>query len=398
MKPYFYIARRYLFAHRRKSVINVISWISLTGIAVGAMALIIVLSVYNGIGNLTQSLFNAFDPPLLVEPTEGKTFDINTIAYDDLCAMPNVTSVSQIVEENAWVTYNQNQSIVQLRGVDDKYPQITGLDTMIHMGNYLLHADNLNFLLLGGEVFYQLGIRLTSNVPIAVHIPRRQKSIGYTMDDAFNNGYAYPAGMFYIQQDIDSKYIVADVDFVRSLMDYGPSECTSLAININPKGAKHTQADVEELLGPNFTVKNRFEQQPLYYKIYRNERFGIILILSLIILISTLSLIASLSLLIIDKHHDVKTLRSMGMTTKQLRQTFFTEGIMISMVGVVIGMVVGFILCFIQQQFGVIKMGDGFAVSAFPVAMRLIDFVATFVLVILLSSISVYFTVRRAKL
>lgn len=386
-----------------------ISWISLTGIAVGTMALVIVLSVYNGIGNLTQSLFNSFDPGLLVQPTKGKTFHTSTIDLDALQHIDGVEAVSQIAEENAWVTYNQSQSIVQLRGVDDHYPAITGIDTMIYDGQYILNSANsdplsdstliTHYLIIGGQIYYDLGIRSHSMQPLAVHIPHRGGGIGLSIEEAFNNGYAYPAGNFYIQEDIDSRYILADIDFVRQLMDYTSDECTSLAIAVADNAPRSTQQQVAQLLGPDYTVKNRFEQQPLYYKIFRQERFGIYLILSLIILISTLSLVASLSLLIIDKRRDCSTLRSMGMESAELRRTFFYEGILISAVGVVIGMVVGFVVCFIQQQFGIIKMGSSnFVVAAFPVAIHAIDFGITFLLVMALSTLSVFLTVRRAKL
>lgn len=384
---------------------NIISWISLGGIAVGTMALIIVLSVYNGIGNLTQSLFNAFDPSLLVQPAKGKTFSTGTIDFDALTKVKGVEAVSQIVEENAWVTHGQNQSIVMLRGVDGHYPQITGIDTLLYDGEYLL-ADTLyddsatiSYLILGGQIAYDLGLSAHSNRPIAVNIPHRGGGIGHSLEEAFNTGYAYTAGIFYIQEEIDSRYVLADIDFVRQLMDYTPDECTSLAVSLSPSASAKTQQQIEQILGPGFTVKNRFEQQPLYYKIFRQERFGIYLILSLIILISTLSLVASLSLLIIDKRRDIRTLQSMGMNRLQLRRTFFLEGILISAVGVVAGLAAGFVVCFLQQQFGIVSMGDGnFVTSAFPVAMRGVDFLSTFVLVMCLSSLAVFFTVRRARL
>lgn len=410
-----FIARRYLFSHKQKTVINVISWISMIGVGISATALIVVLSVYNGIGELTQSLFNVFDPQLMVQPVKGKTFHTATIAYDSLCHTQGVKAVSQMVEENAWVTFRQNQAIVQLRGVDSCYSKITGLDTLLYEGTYVLkqpcHAppkeetpwavDNTYYLLLGAEVYYQLGLGLHTNTPIQVHIPKRGSSIGYTMEEAFNSQHAYAAGNFYIQQDIDARYVVADIDFVRQLMDYDSDECTSLAIALdadNPRQLYRTQKALRNLLGDDYTVKDRFEQQPVYYKIFRSERFGIILILSLIVVISTLNLVSSLSLLIIDKRKDINTLRSLGMQRADIKKVFFVEGVMIAAIGVVVGLAVGFVVCLLQQQFGIIKMGGGaFVVPAFPVAMRLSDFIGTFLLVLLLSTCSVYFTVRRAK-
>ena len=414
----FFIAWRYFFSRKQKTVINIISWISLIGITVSTTALIVVLSVYNGIGDLTQSLFNSFDPELLVQPAKGKTFHTADLAFDQLQQMPEVAAVSQMVEENAWITYRHNQAIVALRGVDSQYPKVTGLDTLLHEGVYGLKATmspqpdadedtlgqwggagELYFLIFGAEVYYNLGIREASNVPVAVHIPKRGVAMGITMDQALNTAYAMPGGNFYIQQDIDNRYVVADIGFVRQLMNYADDECTALAVALVPSAKAKAKAKerVQTLLGDNYTVKDRFEQQPIYYKVFRSERLGIYLILALIVLISTLNLIASLSLLVMDKKKDISILRSMGMEVSQIRSIFRVEGVMIATLGVVTGLVLGFVICFVQQRFGIIKMGDNFVVSAFPVAMRWVDFLATFLMVITISNLAVLFAVRKRK-
>ena len=395
------IAVRYLFARRQKSVVNIISWISLAGLLVSTAALIIVLSVYNGIGEITRGLFGTFDPELVIEPAEGKTFRTSDMDYGALCRADGVAQVSQIAAETAWLTYGDQQAIVTLRGVDEAYRTVSGLDTMLHEGPYALTVDDAPALLVGGEIYYNLGMRLLSNRPAAVHIPKRgTTAMGYTMDQAFNIGYAYPTAYFFIQQDIDRRYVVTHIDFVRQLMDYAPDEVTALAVRLRPgaDAQKVKQALNSKLKtqNPKLTVKDRYDQQPLYFKIFRTERLGIYLILSLIVLISTLSLAASLSLLIINKRRDVFTLRSMGMTVRQVRRTFATEGLLICLVAVVAGLLLGFIVCFLQQHFGIIRMGDGnFVVSAFPVAMRGVDFLATFLLVMAISGASVFLTVRR---
>lgn len=407
----FFIACRYFFSRKQKTVINIISWISLVGIAVCTTALVVVLSVYNGIGKLTQGLFNSFDPPLLVQPAQGKTFHTSTIDIAALHKVKGVTAVSCIVEENAWVTYHHNQAIVSLRGVDEQYTQVTGLDTLLYEGQYLLRHKvpqtvatddsvqpslTLNYILIGAEVYYNLGIRDVSNTPVAVHIPKRGTAMGMTMEQALNTAYAIPAGNFYIQQDIDNRYVVADADFVRSLMDYSPDECTALAIALDPHcSPQKAKAAVSSILGSDFTVKDRFEQQPIYYKVFRSERLGIYLILGLIVLISTLNLVASLSLLVLDKRRDIATLRSLGMERHIIRRIFRIEGVMISTFGTVVGLIIGFVICFLQQHFEIVKMGDNFVVSAFPVAMRGIDFLLTFIMVLSISTLSVFLAVRR---
>lgn len=412
-----FIARRYLFSRKEKTIVNIISWISLVGITVSTLALIVVMSVYNGIGELTQSLFNVFDPELIVEPAEGKTFHTSQIDYDAIANADAVANISQIVEENAWLTLRQAEAIVQLRGVDEGYGRACGLDTLIAEGEYLLKAERgdwkaesdsidyepapqLDYVLLGWNIMIRMGVNSMTNTPLALHIPKRgSSSIGFSMDEAFNNGYAYPAGAFSIQEEIDDLYVIADIDFVRRLMSYAPDEVTALAITLkDSKQLASTKRQLQSLLGDGFTVKDRFEQKPLYYKIFRSERLGVFLILSLIVLISTLNLIASLSLLIINKRKDIATMRALGMDRQQIRRVFFTEGILIALVGVVAGLVLGFVTCLLQQHFGIVKLGANAIVDAFPVAMRLVDFVATFLVVTLLSTLVVAFTVRRAKI
>ncbi len=408
-----YIARRYFFSRKRRTVVNVISWISLVGIAVSTAALVVVLSVYNGIGEVTQGLFNSFDAPLVVQPAKGKTLHSSQSDLDALRGVEGVAAVAQVVQENAWMTYRHNEAIVALRGVDGVYHRVTGLDTLLYEGTYrladtvLTAADEegvadttvLHYLLMGAEVYYNLGVRDVSNVPVAVHIPKRGAALGLTMQEAFNTGYALPGGNFYIQQDIDNRYVVTDIAFVRSLMDYAPDECTQLCLGLAPDAKpERVKERVRALLGDGYRVMDRFEQQPIYYKVFRSERLGIYLILALIVLISTLNLVASLSLLMMDKRHDAATLRAMGMEGRAVRRIFRIEGLMISGLGVLAGLLLGFIVCFVQQRFGIIKMGSNFVVSAFPVAMRGVDFLNTTVMVTALSGLAVLFAVRKTKI
>ncbi len=435
MKLESFIAVRYLFARQKKSaakgrsVVTIISWISLIGLMVSTAALIIVLSVYNGIGNLTKSLFGTFDPELVIEPARGKTFHTSDLQLplSDIASLDAVEAVAQMVNETAWLTYGSNQAIVRLRGVDDNYGRVTGFDTLVNSELGTRKAEvaetdemsdlqpptsdlqpptsDLHYLYLGGEIYYTLAMRPHSNHPAAVHIPKRgSTSMGFSMEQAFNTGYAYPAGYFFIQQDIDRQYVVTDIDFVRQLMDYAPDEVSALAIKLKPgANVKRVKRALLNSLSPAsstpLTVKDRYDQQPLYYKIFRSERLGIYLILSLIVLISTLSLVASLSLLIINKRHDIFILQSMGLTRQRLRRTFRTEGMLICAVAVAAGLAIGFLVCWMQQQFGIIRMGDGnFVVSTFPVAMRPLDFLLTFLLVMAISTASVTLTVHRAKI
>ena len=402
------LAKRYFFARKRKSVINLISRISLVGLVIGTASLVVVLSVYNGIGELTQSLFNVFDPELLVEPAEGKTFRTDAPEVAALWQMEQVKTVAPIVEENAWITHKQNECIALLRGVDAQYAALTGIDTMLYEGAYVLHVPEtygpgglrpaMECVVMGGQLYFDMGVGSYTNSPVAIHIPRRGVPLSMSLNEAFHIGYAYPAGCFFLQQDIDSRYVLADVDFVRGLLDYDSTEVTALALAVsNPRKLRQAESAVRAALGSAYKVRNRFQQQPLYYKVYRSERLGIVLILSLIVLIAMLTLVASLTLLILDKRRDVVVMKSLGMTTRDVQQVFLLEGMLICMVGVLAGLALGFVVCFVQQQFGLIKMGGNFITSAFPVRMRVVDFVGTLVLVGALSSAAVALTVRRAR-
>lgn len=401
MKLALFIARRYLFSQKRRSVINVISWISLIGIAISSMALIVVLSVYNGIGTLTQSLFNIFDPELKIEATEGKTFHLDDIAYNDIISLPTVSYASPIVEENMWITYKERNKIATVRGVADNYAAMTGIDTMLHLGRFeLTNSQSNQYIVMGLGVYYELGINsYDAHTPVGIHIPKRNAAIGgLSFERAFNSEYALTTGAFNIQDDFDRKYILANIDFVRQLMNYTSDEVSWIAINVlHPDDLSSTKAEIQRLLGKGYTVKDRFDQQPLYYKIFKSERMAIFLVAALIVLISTLNLISSLSLLIIDKRKDINTLKCMGANKHLIRTTFFTEGLLIALVGVLSGMAAGFVVCLLQQEFGIIKMGENFVVSSFPVAMRAVDFVAVFVLVSLLSLVAITYSVFRNK-
>lgn len=395
MKAPLFIACRYLFSRRKKSVINVISWISLAGIAVGTAALIVVLSVYNGIGQVTQGLLNVFDPELSIEPAQGKTFHADAEMLRRVAAVKGVGEVSPIVEENAWLTFRHNEAIVQLRGVDDRYGHLSGLDTLVREGVYALADQGQDFVVLGGQIYYDLGLSSYTNAPLALHIPRRGGGIGFTMEEAFQSAYAYPSGAFFLQQDIDDKYVVAPIALVRRLMGYAPDEVTSLALFGSSPRAKER---LQEALGKDYVVKDRYDQQPLYYKVFRSERIGVFLVLSLIVLIATLNLIASLSLLIIDKRKDIALLRAMGMEPRAVRRTFIAEGFLIALVGIGAGLLFGFLLCFAQQRLGLVRMGSNYIVDAFPVAMRWQDFAATTLVVSLLSLLAVLLTVKKSRL
>lgn len=398
------IAWRYFFARRHRSVVNIISRVSLGGIIVCAFSLILVLSVYNGIGKLTQQLFNVFDPELLIEPVEGKQFHCDDAILAQLRATDGVDDVAPIVEEKAWATYREHQAIVQLRGIDSHYTRQTGLDTLLADGVWMLgQADSggMPYLVLGGELYYHLGISRYSNSPIQLLIPRRGSTIGTTLEDAFNGSLAYPTGYFVIQQDIDSRYAVCDIALTRQLLDYADDEYTALSVSLQPKAdAKKVRTALLERLGDacpdvRFQCRDRMEQQPLYYKVFQSERLAIYLILSLITLVASLTLVASMRLLVIDKRDGSNVLQALGLTERDVRKVYTLQGMMIVATGCIVGLLAGFVVCLLQQRLGIVKMGENFVTEAFPVAMRGIDFLYVFLIVMVIGTLAVVTTVRQ---
>lgn len=398
------IAWRYFFARRHRSVVNIISRVSLGGIIVCAFSLIVVLSVYNGIGQLTQQLFNVFDPELLVESTEGKQFHCSDAVLAQLRAADGVDDVAPIIEEKAWATYRGHQAIVQLRGIDSHYTRQTGLDTLLTDGYWPLgrpsHGE-MPYIVLGGELYYHLGISRYSNSAIQLLIPRRSVALGTTLEEAFNSSMAYPTGYFVIQQDIDSRYAVCDIALTRRLLDYADDEYTALSVSLQPKAnAKKTREAITDILARayhdvHFQCRDRMEQQPLYYKVYQSERLAIYLILSLITLVASLTLVASMRLLVLDKRDSSHVLQALGLTERDVRGVYIWQGMMIVATGCVVGLLAGFIVCLLQQHYGIVKMGENFVTEAFPVAMRALDFLYVFLIVMAIGTLAVVTTVRQ---
>lgn len=400
------IAWRYFFARRHRSVVNIISRISLGGISVCAFSLIVVLSVYNGIGKLTVQLFNIFDPELLIEATDDKQFCCSDAVLAQLRDIDGIDDIAPIVEEKAWAIYRNHQAIIQLRGIDNHYTHQTGIDTLLADGLWLLgqnNSDNVHHLVLGSELYYRLGISRYSNSTMQLLIPRRSGAIGTSLEDAFNSSLAYPTGYFVVQQDIDNRYAVCDIALVRQLLDYSDDTYTALSVsllpNANQKNVRLALTDILHQAYPDiqFQCRNRMEQQPLYYKIFQSERLAIYLILSLITLVASLTLVASIRLLIIDKRNSSNVLQAIGLTERDVRNVYTLQGMMIVATGCIVGLIIGIAVCLIQQHYGIVKMGENFVTQSFPVAIRGIDILYVLLIVMVIGILAVVTTVRHTK-
>ncbi len=396
----FFIARRYLFARKSHHAINIISAISAIGIGVVTAALIVVLSVFNGFENLVETLFNTFNPDLLIESAEGKTFDIREIPLVEIEKIPGVYCVSKIIEENALVRYGQNQQIITLKGVDENFKKRSRLDTMMLDGQYRLTGGNTNYAVYGVGVEGSLAInRKNISKPLWVYVPNRDAGFSVNPENAFNSEAILPAGCFSVQQDFDSRYVIVPLRFAQKILNY-PTELTSLEIALKPNAkTDDIHQKISRLLGVKFTVKNRYQQQELLYKVMHSEKMAIYLIVTFILIIAAFNVMSSLSMLIFDKRKDIAIFQSLGATNSEIRKIYLYEGLLLSLSGGLGGLFSGGIICWIQQSFGIVKLNTGnggsFVVDAYPVLLQGTDFMMVFGIVMLIGFCSVWFTVRR---
>lgn len=392
----FYIAKRYLFAKKSKNVINIISAISVVGVSIGTMALIVILSVFNGFDNLVQSLFNSFDPDIKITIKEGKTFSSGAERIQNLKKLKGVLYMSEIIEENALLKYDDRQYIVTVKGVSDEFLNMSGIDSMIIDGEFILKKNKNNYAVIGQGVAINLAVGLNFITPINIYVPKRTQKVSLNPEKAFSRKYIFPSGIFAIQQDFDSRYIIVPIDFARDLLDY-TNEVSAIELKLDPAfNQNEIQKEIKNYLGTGYEVKNRFEQQELLYKIMKSEKWAIFLILTFILIIASFNVIGSLTMLIIEKKKDIETLRNLGTNLSVLRKIFLFEGWMISILGAVLGLLTGTIICRIQQYFGLIKIqGSGsFVIDTYPVSMEFPDFIYVFVTVLFIGYLAAWYPVR----
>lgn len=363
------------------------------------MALIIVLSVFNGFETLIVSLFNSFNPDLVITAKKGKTISMSTFPADEVLKLQGVFAMTEVVEENALLKYRNNQYLATIKGVSDDYVNTSGIDTMLVEGAFTLHEFGQPRMIMGAGVSYYLNASLNDQLnPVTVYLPRREGNIGVTLEGAFNSRSLFPSAVFSIQQDFDSKYAIVPISFARELMDY-QDEVTSLELSVY-SGFKvdKVKKEIKMLIGDDFEVKNRFEQQVMLYRIMKSEKWAIFFILTFILIIAAFNVISSLTMLILDKKEDIAILHSMGAHNTLIKRIFMFEGMMISIGGALLGLILGGIISWVQQQFGLISLGGGtgaFVINAYPVELQLGDFFIVFFTVIAIGLIVAWYPVRQ---
>jgi len=391
-----YIAKRYLFAKKSRNAINVISSISVAGVTVGTMALIIVLSVFNGLESLVRSIFNTFDPDLIITPAEGKTFIPDSTALKLLSEINGVACYSLCVEENALLRYGEKQYVATIKGVDDNYAQVTGIDSSMWDGGFILRSEQGRpYAIPGIGIANYLGMRINFITPLNIYVPKRTGSTELNPEDAFIRNYIFPSGIYQVEQEYDSKYVFIPIDFARELLEY-KSEVSSVEIKFEQEAKESAvQKDVVSLFGKGFIVKNKYEQQEIFYKVMKSERIAIFFILTLILIIASFSIIGSLTMLIIEKERDIGILRSLGADNTLIRKIFIFEGWLISIIGAFAGILLGFAVCWIQQKYGIVRLqSDSLIVNAYPVVMKIKDFIVVPVTVLVIGFWAAWYPVR----
>ncbi len=391
-----YIAQRYLFAKKSHNAINVISIISLAGVTIGTMALIIVLSVFNGFDKLIQSLFNAFDPDIKITLVEGKTFIPSDTFLKNLSDINGVESYSRVIEENALVKYGQKIYIATIKGVDHNYMYTSGVDTMIIDGSFVLQNKNEEYAVIGQGIAYYLQVGLKFVNPLIIYIPRKSASISLNPEDMYNHNYIYPSGIFAIEADQDSKYIIVPIRFAQNLLE-DTASISSLEIKLNKTVNKNlVKSSIQNLAGNKFQVQTRYEQKQVFYRIMKYEKWAIFMILTFILVVASFNIIGSLSMIIIDKKKDISTLNYLGANKRLLQNVFLFEGLMISVLGAIIGLIIGLIICWLQIRYGFVKLqGSGsFIINAYPVAIKPSDILLIFITVLVIGYLAAWYPVR----
>ena len=397
----FYIARRYLFSKKSTHAINVISLISVLGVAVATMALVVVLSGFNGFSDLVASFFTNFDPQLKIEATKGKAMPADDPLLVKVKHLPGVEVATECVQDQALAVYHDKQAMVTVKGVEDNFDSLTHISNILYGdGDFTLHVANLQYGVIGIRLAQDLGTGVTWQDYLQIYAPQREGQY-----DASNPTNAFvkdslvsPGALFQVKQSkYDQGYIITSIDFARRIFNR-QGEITSLELRMKPGvDIDNAKEEIQAMLGDKYKVLDRYEQQADTFNIMRIEKLFAYVFLTFILMVACFNIIGSLSMLIIDKKNDVITLRNLGATDGQIRRIFLFEGRMISAAGAVIGIVLGLILCWLQQTYGLVQLGDqagNFVVNAYPISIHPEDILLIFLTVILVGWLSVWYPVR----
>ena len=401
----FYVARRYMFSKKSVGAINVISFISVAGVAVGTMALVIVLSVFNGFHDLVASLFTNFDPQIEVVPVKGKTINADAPELDRIRHLDFVDVATDVVEDQAIAVYGDRQRMVTVMGVDENFDQLTNISDILYGdGDFTLRVANLYFGVPGIRLAQDLGLGARWADYLKIYAPVRRGQLtdldtptdGFVVDSLLSPGVVYAVN----QNKYDRDRIITSIYFARQLFDQD-GMLSSLQLRLKPGTDLSTaKREIKAAAGEKFRVLDRFEQQADTFRIMQIEKVLAYVFLTFILIVACFNIISSLSMLIIDKKNDINTLHNLGANERQIQSIFLYEGRIISAVGALIGIGLGLALCGLQQAFGFVKMGESsgtFIVNAYPVSVHYWDVLVVFITVILIGWAASWIPARRLR-
>ena len=396
----FFIAKRYLFSKKSHNAINVISAISVCGVALATLAMVCTLSVFNGFQDMVATFFTAFDPQIKITSVKGKVFDGSLPAFQKIKSMPEIAVYSESVEDNAMVQYKGRQVMAVIKGVEDNFNKLTPIDSILFgRGELVLHDEVVDYAIPGLQLLSTLGTGIRFLDPLEIYAPKRGTRINmsnpmssFVSDELFSSGLTFTVN----QEKYDASYILTSIGFARRLFQY-TTEVSAINLRLTPNANEdEVISQLKKTLGDEFRIQNRYEQQADTFRIMEIEKLISYLFLTFILMIACFNVIGSLSMLIIDKKNDVNTLRNLGASDAQIVKIFLFEGRMISFIGAVAGVLIGLALCLIQQEYGVISLGQSgsFIVDAYPVSVHAWDVIAVFVTVLVVGFLSVWYPVR----
>ena len=395
-----FIANRYLLAKKSHNLINIITWISILSVSVGAFALIVVLSAFNGLEKVIASLNNHLTPDLQIAAVKGKTIDLATFPMEQLKTVQGVEKVIPTLTEDALFRANDKQHIGQVKGVGLEYQEVARVKEIIFGNKDLLLSDGRhNFAVPGAGVAWYLGINAYDPYAmVRVYVPKRGNASLMTLENGFNSDMLTVQSVFSTNQELDEKMILVPFDWLSELLDY-KEKANHVELFLQEKAdLSKVKKTVKTMVGPDFTVKDQQEQQETLYKVMRSEKWAVYIILTFILMLATFNVVGSLTLLMIDKRKDTGILKAMGADQSLIERIFMNEGLLISVAGGFIGLLLGIVLVLLQQRFGFVKFGTGgnYVVDAYPVWLKLKDVLLIFATILVVGCSSAFLTVRRA--
>lgn len=382
----FEIAKRYLLGKKSTSAINIITWISVIGMTIGTAALILILSVFNGFESLLAGLYSSFNPDMKIIPIEGKYFEVNADQIKQLKDISGIEQISKTIEEVCLFEYKDIQKAGMIKGVDEVYNSVTSIDSTLRTGTYKLLEGNRNYGIIGKGLTTNLSINYKDAVtPVSIHMKTRSaKGVMGTLGKEFKTIYVYPAGIFSVGSDADVKYMITNFETVNKLLEK-QDQVSSLEMKLSDDyNEEEVKASITKVLGDGFDIKNRYEQEESFLKVMNIEKWISFLIVMLTLGIIAFNMVGSLWMMVLEKKKDISILRSMGYETNQIRSVFMMEGMLITGVGIVLGIIIALILYVLQKNFGLLSIPDGFMINAYPIELKWTDFVVVSITVFII--------------